>query len=288
MSLAPSLARHARMLCFPLVTLCVLAPSTAADRALRMSTTTSTENSGLLGHILPQFEKASGIKVSVIAVGSGKALELGRRGDVDVMLVHAPEAEKKLVADGYGVERRGVMYNDFLIVGPKSDPAGIRGGKDVLAAMERIAASDKARFVSRGDNSGTDMMEQSYWKSIGRKPQGAAYISAGQGMGKVLSMAAEMGAYTLTDRGTWASFGDKGDLEELVEGDPRLFNPYAVIAVNPERHPHVNFKGALQFIEWLTSTEGQTAIAAYRVNGQQLFVPSAHTAGASYAEGEKK
>ena len=287
MKATPVFGCYTRTLYAAVLSSCLLAPASAAERELRMSTTTSTENSGLLEHILPQFEKASGIHVSVIAVGSGKALALGRSGDVDVMLVHAPDAEKKLVAEGYGVERRGVMYNDFVIVGPKRDPAGIRGGKDVLEAMERIAASGKARFVSRGDNSGTEMMEQSYWKSIGRKPEGASYVSAGQGMGKVLAMASEMGAYTLSDRATWVSFGDKGDLEILVEGDPKLFNPYAVIAVNPDRHPHVNAKGAMQFIEWLTSTEGQTAIASFRVKGEQLFVPSAHTSGASYAERAK-
>ena len=240
---------------------------------LRLATTTSTENSGLLNAILPLFEAKYGTRVRVISVGSGKAMKLGENGDVDVVLVHSRADEEKFVATGFGVNRRDVMYNDFVIVGPKSDPAGIRGS-DVLKAFEKIAAAG-SRFVSRGDDSGTHKMEQKYWKATGVEPAAmSGYVSAGLGMGEVLMMASEMRGYTLTDRATFTAYRAKTGMEILVSGDPRLFNPYGVIAVNPARHPDVNHAGAMQFIGWLTSAEGQAAIAAFRVDGEQLFFPN--------------
>jgi tungstate transport system substrate-binding protein len=254
----------------------LLTASAHAAQAIRMSTTTSTENSGLLNYMLPMFESRTGIKVNVIAVGTGKALELAKNGDVDVTLVHARASEEKFVADGHGVNRRDVMYNDFILVGPARDPAGISAGKDVVEAMKKIAAS-RAKFISRGDNSGTDQMEKAYWKQAGTQPQGGAYISAGLGMGEVLNMAAELDAYALTDRATFNAYKARTGLAIAVEGDPKMFNPYGIIAVNPARYPSVNYKGAMQFIEWITSAEGQKAIAAYRIDGQQVFFPAANS-----------
>jgi len=245
-----------------------------APSVLRLSTTTSTENSGLLKVLLPVFEQVSGLKVQVISVGTGKALELAKNGDVDVTLVHAVAAEMQFVADGHGIQRKEVMYNDFVIVGPNDDPAGIHGERDVLLALQRIVQR-KARFISRGDNSGTDQMEKTYWRTLGQKPEGAAYISAGLGMGEVLTMAAELQAYTLTDRATFAAYRAKTGLAILTEGDSRLFNPYGIIAVNPARHSGVNYAGAMQLITWITSTEGQRRIAAFHIDGQQVFFPNA-------------
>ena len=249
-------------------------PASAQD-VIRLSTTTSTENSGLLKFLLPPFEEQTKTKVHVISVGTGKALELAKNGDVDVTLVHARPSEDKFVADGYGVNRRDVMYNDFIIVGPTADPAGIRGMRDVTAAMKKIVDS-KAKFISRGDNSGTDQMEKASWKEIGTQPAGSAYISAGLGMGEVLTMAAELQAYTLTDRATYLAYKAKTGLAIAVEGDRKMFNPYGIIAVNPARHPGANYKGAMQLIEWITSDSGQKRIAAFRLNGEQLFFPSAN------------
>lgn len=257
-----------------LIAAALWAPVVSAQQVIRMSTTTSTENSGLLQFLLPKFEKQTNIKVHVIAVGSGKALELAKNGDVDLTLVHARDAEQSFVAQGHGVERRDVMYNDFLIVGPASDPAGIRGEKNVLAALEKIVSS-KARFISRGDNSGTDQREQAYWKDLGMKPRGALYISAGLGMGEVLNMAQQLQAYTLTDRATYAAYRARNGLAIAVEGDPRMLNPYGIIAVNPAKYKDIRYQGALQLINWLTSAEGQKEIAAFRADGQQLFFPSA-------------
>lgn len=256
--------------------LCALlaAPLALAQDAIRLSTTTSTENSGLLKYLLPAFEAKTGIKVKVISVGTGKALELGKNGDVDVTLVHARMLEDKFVQEGWGVGRRDVMYNDFLVVGPAADPAKVKGGKDVIAAFGKIAVSG-ARFISRGDNSGTDVMEKAYWQTAGTKPAGAAYVSAGLGMGEVLNMAAEMRAYTLTDRATYGAYKAKTGLAILVEGDKRMFNPYGIIAVNPAKHPGVNYRGAQQLIEWMTSAEAQAKIAAFKPDGEQLFFPSA-------------
>ncbi|AVR97414.1 substrate-binding domain-containing protein [Pseudoduganella armeniaca] len=259
---------------FLLAAAMAFAGSASAQQTLRMSTTTSTENSGLLAYLLPLYEAKTGTKVQVISVGTGKALELARNGDVDVTLVHARAAEDKFVAEGWGVDRRDVMYNDFIVVGPTSDPDGIKGGKDVLAAFRKMAAGP-ARFISRGDNSGTDIMEKAYWKQVGAQPTGARYVSAGLGMGEVLTMAAELQAYTLTDRATYGVYQAKTGLAIMVEGDPRMFNPYGIIAVNPARHPGINYKGAKQLIEWITSPEGQARIAAFKPAGQQLFYPSA-------------
>jgi tungstate transport system substrate-binding protein len=212
--------------------------------------------------------------VRVISVCTGKALELARNGDVDVTLVHARGAEDKFVADGHGVDRRDVMYNDFIVAGPAGDPAGIKGGKDVVAAFGKIASSG-ARFISRGDNSGTDAMEKSYWQAARTLPAGSRYLSAGLGMGEVLTMAAELQAYTLTDRASFGAYQAKTGLAILVEGDPRMFNPYGIIAVNPARHPGINYKGALQLVQWITSPEGQARIASFRPAGRQLFFPAA-------------
>lgn len=256
------------------ITLAGSAIPALAQNIIRLSTTTSTENSGLLQQLLPAFEAKTGAKVQVIAVGTGKALELARDGNVDVTLVHARSSEDNFVAKGYGVNRRDVMFNDFIIVGPASDPAGIKGGKDVIAAMKKIVET-KAKFISRGDNSGTDQMEKAYWKEAGTQPQGAAYVSAGMGMGPVLTMAGEMNAYTLTDRATYSSYKAKTGLAIGVEGDPKMFNPYGIIATNPARYKDINYTGALQLIDWITSPEGQQKIAAFRVDGQQVFFPSA-------------
>lgn len=250
------------------------APVAMAQQVIRLSTTTSTENSGLLKWLLPVFEAKTKTRVHVISVGTGKALELAKNGDVDVTLVHARAQEDKFVADGYGVDRRDVMYNDFLVVGPESDPARVKGGKDVIAAFRKIAAS-KAKFISRGDNSGTDVMEKGYWASAGSKPAGASYVSAGLGMGEVLTMAAELQAYTLTDRATYGAYRAKTGLAILVEGDKRMFNPYGIIAVNPARYKDINYKGARLLIDWITSPEGQQRIAAFKPASQQLFFPSA-------------
>ena len=240
---------------------------------LRLATTTSTENSGLLKVIIPKFEAASGLRVHVISVGTGKAMKLGENGDVDVVLVHSRPDEDRFVAAGFGVERRDVMYNDFVLVGPAADPAKVRGMKDVVAALRRIRDSG-AKFVSRGDDSGTDRMEKSYWAVVGARPDRRNYLSAGQGMGEVLTMAGNLAAYTLTDRATYGAYRPRIGLEILVEGDRRLFNPYGVIAVNPARYSGINARGAQQFIDWLTGAEGRRAIAEFRVHGEQLFFPT--------------
>ena len=263
------LKKHLTLLGF----LLVAAAPACAQQVIRLSTTTSTENSGLLQYLLPKFEAKTDSKVKVISVGTGKALELAKNGDVDVTLVHARASEDRFVAEGHGVNRRDVMYNDFIIVGPENDPAGIKGSKDVLGAMKKIVAS-KAKFISRGDNSGTDQMEKGYWKQIGSQPQGPAYVSAGLGMGEVLNMAAELRAYTLTDRATYIAYRAKTGLQIAVEGDPKMFNPYGIIAVNPHKHKEVNYKGAMRLVEWITSKEGQDLIGAFKVEGQQVFFPS--------------
>jgi tungstate transport system substrate-binding protein len=252
-----------------------LAPGYAsAQQVIRMSTTTSTDNSGLLKWLLPAFEARTNARVHVISVGTGKALELAKNGDVDVTLVHARQMEDKFVAAGYGIDRRDVMYNDFIVVGPVADPAHVKGSRDVIAAFRTIAASS-AKFISRGDNSGTDVMEKNYWKDAGAKPAGASYIAAGLGMGEVLNMAAELQAYTLTDRATYGAYKARTGLAIMVEGDERMFNPYGIIAVNPARHKGINYKGAKLLIDWITSPEGQARIAAFKPAGQQLFFPSA-------------
>lgn len=248
----------------------------AANNVLRLATTTSTQNSGLLDNILPIFEKETGITVKVIAVGTGKALKLGTNGDVDAVLVHARPAEDAFVAAGSGVNRRDVMYNDFVIVGPPTDPAGIKGMKDATKAFAAIAKTHST-FVSRGDDSGTNKKELRIWKAANIKPQGEWYRAAGQGMGRVLTMTGEMNAYTLTDRGTWLAYQSKLPLKILMQGDKRMFNPYGVMAVNPNKYKDVNYMGAMQFIAWLTSVEGQHMIRDYRIHGKQLFTPEAVT-----------
>ena len=245
-----------------------------AQQPIRLSTTTSTDNSGLLAHLLPAFEAKYGAKVNVIAVGSGKALELAKNGDVDVTLVHARAAEDRFVAEGHAVARHDVMYNDYVIACPASDPARISGGKDVIAAFRAIATGT-TRFVSRGDKSGTDIMEQSYWQAAGVKPAAPRYISAGLGMGEVLNMAAELQACTLSDRATFATYRARTKLAIVVQGDVRMYNPYGIMAVNPARHPGINAAGARQLIDWIVSPEGQARIASFRHGGQQLFFASA-------------
>ena len=272
LTLTKRLLRHCGLICC-LIFGAIAANPAQAQAVLKMATTTSTENSGLLAFLLPDFEAASKIRVQVIAVGSGKALELAKNGDVDLVLVHARAAEDAFVAAGHGVNRRDVMYNDFVLAGPESDPAKLRGGQDVMLGLQKILAS-KARFISRGDNSGTDQMEQSYWKQLGSKPVAPQYVSAGLGMGEVLSMAAELQAYTLTDRATWAAYRAKTGLAVLVQGDSRLRNHYGIIAVNPAKYKDVNFQGALQLINWITSDAGQKKIAQFNISGQQLFFPS--------------
>ena len=252
----------------------LVTPVAVSQQVIKLSTTTSTDNSGLLPYLLPMFEAKTGSKVHVIAVGTGKALELAKNGDVDVTLVHARASEDKFVTAGDGINRRDVMYNDFIVVGPSSDPAGIKGSRDVQAALKKIVDT-KVKFISRGDNSGTDQMEKAYWKQVGSQPQGASYVAAGLGMGEILNMAAELNAYTLTDRATYSAYKAKTGLVVAVEGDPKMFNPYGIIAVNPAKYPGVNFKGAMQLIDWITSDEGQKAIAEFKVDGQQVFFPSA-------------
>jgi len=252
----------------------------AQERFITMASTTSTEQSGLFPHLLPAFKKASGIDVHVVAVGTGQALDIGRRGDADVLFVHDQAAEEKFVAEGFGLKRSPVMYNDFVIVGPNSDPAGARG-KDVVAALQKIAAS-KSSFVSRGDRSGTHAAELRYWKAAGIDAPDAKdparrfdYKACGCGMGPALNIGSSTDAYVLTDRGTWLNFRNRGNLAILVEGDTRLFNQYGVIVVNPARHPHVKAALAQAFADWVVSADGQAAIAAYKVGGEQLFFPDA-------------
>ncbi|MHC4941284.1 MAG: ABC transporter substrate-binding protein [Planctomycetota bacterium] len=255
-----------------LLAACSGAPDPSAR--VRLATTTSTENSGLLAHLLPPFEKASGIDVQVIAVGTGQALALGRRGDVDVVLVHARSREDKFVAEGHGVDRRDVMWNDFVILGPPDDPAGVKGLRDAAHAFSKIRAG-RAKFVSRGDDSGTHIRELALWEKSGGRPASRdLYLEAGQGMGKCLIMADEVRGYILADRGTYLAFRGRVELAVLVEGDPALRNPYGVILVNPERHVHVEADAARKLLGYLTSPEGQQRIAEFRVKGQVLFHPA--------------
>ena len=248
----------------------------AQDKTIVMSSTTSTEQSGLFGHLLPAFTKATGINVRVVAQGTGQALDMGRRGDADVLFVHDKAAEEKFIAEGWGLPRRDVMYNDFIMLGPKSDPAGVKGN-DVVEAMKKLAASN-AQFVSRGDRSGTHSAELRYWKAAGidaPEKQVPGYKSCGCGMGPALNIASSSNAYALSDRGTWLSFKNRGDLAILVEGDKRLFNQYGVIVVNPAKHPHVKKDLAQAFADWVVSPAGQATIADYKIDGQQLFFPNA-------------
>lgn len=246
----------------------------AQAQSIVMASTTSTEQSGLFSHLLPEFKKASGLDVKVVALGTGQALDMGRRGDADVLFVHDQVAEEKIVADGFAVKRYPVMYNDFVLIGPAADPAKTRG-KDILAALKKLSASN-TDFISRGDKSGTHAAELRYWKLAGvQDAKGTGYKECGCGMGPALNIASSSGAYVLADRGTWLSFKNRGDLTVLVEGDTRLFNQYGVMVVNPAKHPHVKAADAQKFVDWVVSAPGQAAIASYKIGGEQLFFPNA-------------
>jgi len=253
-------------------------PAAAEEKYIVVASTTSTEQSGLFGYLLPIFEKDTGIKVRVVALGTGQALDLAKRGDADVAFVHDTAAEEKFIAEGSGVKRYPVMYNDFVLIGPRSDPAGIAGGKDILAALVKIQQAQRP-FVSRGDKSGTHAAELRYWKEAGvdiDAKKGGWYRDTGSGMGPTLNTASAMNAYVLADRGTWLSFKNRGDLAILVEGDRKLFNQYGVMLVNPAKHPHVKADLGQQFIDWVVSPRGQDAIAGYKIGGEQLFFPNAN------------
>jgi tungstate transport system substrate-binding protein len=254
----------------------------AQEKSIVVASTTSTQDSGLFGHILPMFKAKTGIDVKVVAQGTGQALDTARRGDADVVFVHAKPAEEKFLAEGFGVKRYPVMYNDFILIGPKGDPAGIKGSKDIVAALGAIKAKG-ADFMSRGDKSGTHQAELNLWKVAGidiAKDKGPWYKEIGQGMGAALNTASASNAYVLADRGTWLSFKNRGDLVIAVEGDKRLFNQYGVMLVNPEKHPSVKKDLGQQLIDWLVSAEGQKAIADYKINGEQLFYPNASDSSA--------
>src|SRR5215204_6046212 len=275
------LTRRLMLFLVPLAALTL--PASAQDKSIVVASTTSTQDSGLFSHILPLFKARTGIEVKVIAQGTGQALDTGRRGDADVVFVHARTLEEKLLAEGFGVKRYPVMYNDFVLIGPKSDPAGIRGSSDIVAALTKIK-SQASPFISRGDNSGTHAAERALWKmaniEIAGADKGSWYKEIGQGMGAALNTAAASGAYVLSDRGTWISFKNKGDLVIAVQGDKRLFNQYGVMLVNPAKHRSVKKELGQQFIDWLVSPEGQKAIADYKINGEQLFYPNADDPGA--------
>ena len=252
-------------------------PTSAQDTSILVASTTSTQDSGLFGHLLPLFKAATGIEVKVVALGTGQALDVGRRGDADVVFVHAKPEEEKFLAEGFGVARHPVMYNDFVLIGPNSDPAGVKGSTDIAAALRTIK-DKKDYFVSRGDRSGTHVAELRLWKDAGidiAADKGDWYKAIGQGMGAALNTAAAANAYLLADRGTWLSFRNKADLGIVVQGDKRLFNQYGVMLVNPAKHPTVKKEAAQRFIDWLTSPQGQRAIADYKVGGEQLFFPNA-------------
>ncbi len=251
----------------------LLAAGAVAAQAITMASTTSTEQSGLFTHLLPQFRKSSGLEVKVVAVGTGQAIDMARRGDADVLFVHDQAAEEKFVADGFAVRRYPVMYNDFVLVGPRNDPAGTRG-RDIGAALQKVAAAG-APFISRGDKSGTHAAELRYWTLAGVAGKGGGYRECGCGMGPALNIGASSGGYVLTDRGTWLNFRNRGGLAVLVEGDTRLFNQYGVMVVNPAKFPQVRSSDAQKFVDWITSPAGQAAIAGYKVGGEQLFFPNA-------------
>ena len=265
-----------RFLRAPLVAmaLCMPLAATLAQTPIVMASTTSTEQSGLFGHLLPAFNKATGVQVKVVALGTGQAIDMGRRGDADLLFVHDQVAEEKFVAEGFALKRFAVMYNDFVLIGPATDPVQTKGA-DIVQALSKIAASNAA-FVSRGDKSGTHAAELRFWKMTpATEAKGSGYRECGCGMGQALNMAAATGAYVLTDRGTWLSFKNRADLQVLVQGDQRLFNQYGVLAVNPAKHPHVKAQDAQKFVDWVLSPAGQTVIASYRIDGQQLFFPNA-------------
>ena len=263
---------------FAIAAIATLIPQASAqEKFIVVASTTSTEQSGLFGHLLPAFDRDTGIKVRVVAVGTGQALDIGRRGDADVVFVHDRAAEDKFMAEGQGVKRSPVMYNDFVLIGPKSDPAKVAGGKDILEALRKVDAA-KVPFVSRGDRSGTHAAELRYWKDAGvdvEKAKGPWYRDTGSGMGPALNTAASLNAYILADRGTWLSFKNRGELAIAVQGDKRLFNQYGVMLVNPDKHPNVKKELGQAFIDWLVSPRGQAVIAAYKIDGEQLFFPNA-------------
>jgi tungstate transport system substrate-binding protein len=257
-------------------------PAMAQDKSIVVASTTSTQDSGLFGYLLPLFKAKTGIDVRVVALGTGQALDVGRRGDADVLFVHARSEEEKFIAEGSGVRRYPVMYNDFVLIGPKTDPAGIKGTKDIVAALKTLKEK-QLPFISRGDRSGTHIAELKLWRDAGidiANDKGAWYKSIGQGMGAALNTASAADAYVLADRGTWLSFKNKGDLAIVVEGDKRLFNQYGVMLVNPAKHPGVKKELGQQFIDWLVSGEGQRTIAGYQIDGHQLFYPNADDSGA--------
>jgi tungstate transport system substrate-binding protein len=257
-----------------LAAIALIACGAASAQSITMASTTSTEQSGLFAHLLPEFKKASGLDVKVVALGTGQALDTARRGDADVLFVHDQAAEEKFVADGWAVKRYPVMYNDFILVGPKADPAGTKG-KDIVEALKKLAAGN-GEFVSRGDKSGTHAAELRYWKLAGTDAnKGAGYKECGCGMGPALNIAASSGAYVLADRGTWLNFKNRADLAVLVEGDTRLFNQYGVMVVNPAKHAHVKAQDAQKFVDWVVSPAGQNVIASYKIGGEQLFFPNA-------------
>ena len=250
--------------------------ASAQGTTMVMASTTSTEQSGLFHHLLPAFDRATGITVKVVAVGTGQAIDMARRGDADVLFVHDRAAEEKYVAEGFAPRRHPVMYNDFVLVGPRGDPAGVKG-QDIVEALGKVSAAN-APFVSRGDKSGTDAAEKRYWRQAGPASRGSGYQECGCGMGPALNMAASSNAYVLADRGTWIGFRNRGELVVLVEGDRRLFNQYGVMTVSPQKFPHVKAAQAQKFIDWVTSPAGQQVIASYRIGGEQLFFPNAGTA----------
>ena len=273
-------AHFARLACLALALAC--ASSALAQRFITVASTTSTEQSGLFKHLLPIFEQESGIEVRVVALGTGQALDVARRGDADVVFVHAKSAEEEFLREGHGVQRFPVMYNDFVIVGPKSDPVGIAGGADAPEALRKIKSASAA-FVSRGDRSGTHIAEVNLWTMAGvdiAKEKGPWYRETGQGMGPALNTASAMNAYLLSDRATWLAFNNRGDLAVLVEGDRRLMNQYGIMLVNPEKHPSVKRADGQAFVDWVVSPEGQAAIADYKIAGEQLFFPNAGEPGA--------
>ncbi len=262
-----------------LVALLFLSPLLASadepkQKLLRMATTTSTDNTGLLKAILPTFQEQTGYEVQVVAVGTGKALKMGQDGDVDVVLVHARSAEEKFVAEGFGTKRNDVMYNQFVLIGPEADPAKIKTADSAATALSQIAKTH-SKFVSRGDDSGTHKKEKGLWEAANLKPEGKWYMEAGQGMGKIIQIAGELEGYALTDSGTWLVYQEKSPLKQLYQGDKGLFNPYGIIAVNPERHKDANYAGATALVDWMTSNKGQALIGDFRFHGEQLFVPNA-------------
>ena len=265
-----------KILLATMLNLVILSGAQAAEKSIILQSTTSTQNSGLFDFILPQFEAQTGIQVKVVAVGTGQALKNGRNGDGDVLLVHAKNAEEKFVAEGYGVKRHDVMYNDFVIIGPGNDPAGLAGTSDILAALKKISETSSP-FASRGDDSGTHKKERQLWDKAGidvASHSGSWYRETGSGMGATLNLAAGMAAYTMSDRATWIAFANKSSMKILSEGDPMLFNQYGIILVNPDRHPHIKAELGRAFINWITGANGQAAIAAYKRDGQQLFFPN--------------